>query len=277
MGVPWDWNTTGRPGARAAPSALRSRLYSFTIHAPGLGGDVDFAFRDLGDVRVAPGDPRLTYTRIQAAAAHAYKAGSSPAVFLGGDHSITRWTIEPLVEEGGVGIIVLDAHYDMRSVTEGLTSGSWLWDLYSRHGDLVDALVIGVSDYSNPPYLRERARRAGFRVVPRLELLRRGVEAALEAVDEFLSRNRGVVYLSIDADHLDASVAPGVNAPTPLGLAPWESLQILLHITSRVRPRGIDVNEVVPQLDPQGVTVATVAKLLLYTVHNTLAKWGDGR
>jgi len=30
VGVPWDWSTAGRPGARFAPSAIRSELLSLT-------------------------------------------------------------------------------------------------------------------------------------------------------------------------------------------------------------------------------------------------------
>lgn len=273
LGIPWDWNITGRPGAREAPRALRAVLYSLTPHAPGLGSDAHFTFRDLGDVRVAPGDARLTSTRIIRASKLAYGMGA-PAVFLGGDHSITRWTLEPLVDEGSVGVIVLDAHYDMRSVSEGLTSGSWLWDLYTAHGDLVSALIIGVADYSNPPYLRERAQRAGFTIVHRLELLEKGVERALEAIDEFLEQDHRSLYISIDADHLSITAAPGVNAPTPLGMEPLETLRILLHTTGKAKPRGIDVVEAAPSLDPTGATIGTLARLLAYAVHNTLARWG---
>ena len=77
-------------------------------------------------------------------------------------------------------------------------------------------------------------------------------------------------YISIDVDHLDISHAPGVNSPTPLGMTPWESLRILEYAARKLRPRGVDVVEVTPHHDVAEVTVATAAKLLLYTIHNTL-------
>jgi agmatinase len=189
-------------------------------------------------------------------------------VFLGGDHSITRWTVEPLAENS-LGLLVLDAHYDMRSVEEGLTSGSWLWDLWVAHKGRVKAVIVGVGDFNNPEYLAMRAREAGFKVVPRLKLLE-SLQYALEAVDWLSEQGLENFYINIDVDHLDISHAPGVNSPTPLGMTPWESIRILEYAARKLKPRGVDVVEVTPQHDVAEVTVATAAKLLLYTIHNTM-------
>ncbi len=268
VGVPWDWSTSGRPGSRFAPSKLREWLYRFTRHAPGFT-DFKYDIVDLGDVRVAPGDVSVTSRRIVEAARLAYTRGRIVA-FLGGDHSISRWTVEPLVENG-LGLLVLDAHYDMRSVEEGLTSGSWLWDLWISHKGRVKVVVLGVSDYSNPEYLAMRASEAGFKIVPRLRLLE-GLQEALEAIDWLTEQGLERFYISIDLDHLDISHAPGVNSPTPLGMTPWESLKILEYAARKLKPKGVDVVEIIPQLDVAEITVATAAKLLVYTIHNTLSK-----
>jgi agmatinase len=114
-----------------------------------------------------------------------------------------------------------------------------------------------------------RAREAGFKVVPRLRLLE-SLQYALEAVDWLSEQGLENFYISIDVDHLDISHAPGVNSPTPLGMTPWESLRILEYAARKLKPRGVDVVEVTPQHDVAEVTVATTAKLLLYTIHNTI-------
>ncbi len=265
VGVPWDWSAAGVPGARLAPAKIRGYLRALRPHAPGVGSDFPCRIVDLGDVRVAPGDYEATRPRIVEAARAAYEAGSI-AAFLGGDHSISRWTVEPLASGGeALALLVLDAHYDMRSVSEGLTSGSWLWDLLRSHPSTVRVAVVGVADYSNPPYLWERAREAGALVVPRASLLD-GLEPALEAVDTIASE-AGVGYISIDMDHLDQSYAPGVNSPTPLGLTPPESLAILRHAARRLKPRGVDVAEVTPTVDVGDATSRLAARLLAYTLH----------
>ncbi len=265
VGVPWDWSAAGVPGARLAPQRIRGYLRSLRPHAPGLGSGFPCGILDLGDVRVAPGDLVLTSRRIVEAARRAYASGVV-AVFLGGDHSITRWTLEPLLEGGGeASILVLDAHYDMRSVSEGLTSGSWLWDLAQAHGGRLRIAVVGVADYSNPPYLAGRARDLGALIVPRIQLLG-GLEPALEAVDK-LAEQGGEAYISIDMDHLDQAYAPGVNSPTPLGMSPVESLQVLLYAAEKLKPRGLDVVEVTPTVDVGDSTSRLAARLVAYTLH----------
>ncbi len=272
LGVPWDWSITGRPGSREAPSYLRKQLYKFTTHAPGLYSDIDFFFKDLGNVRIAPGDREITAKRVIEASRLSYDS-SQLSVFLGGDHSITKWTIHPLAEKGRVGIILLDAHYDMRTVSEGYTSGSWLWELYTEHKNKIDALIIGVSDYLNPPYLKKRAEEAGFIVVSRMEILEKGIDQVRSLVKEFIKREHDFIYLSIDTDHLDNSIAPGVNAPNPLGLTSIESYQILSSISESVKIDGIDVTEYSPLLDINDITLQNVTKLLLYTIHKNIIKW----
>jgi agmatinase len=265
VGVPWDWSAAGRPGARLAPARIRAALAGLRPHAPGLGDPFPCPIEDLGDVRIAPGDPAASFPRIVEAARLAYSRGRV-AAFLGGDHSITRWTVEPLASQGPVALLVMDAHYDMRSVEEGLTSGSWLWDLLRAHPGRVRAAVVGVADYANPPYLAGRAREAGVIVVPRSRLLD-GVEPALEAVDRLAEEGAPHAYISIDMDHLAQAHAPGVNSPSPLGMEPRESLAVLLHAAERLAPAGVDVAEVTPTVDVGDATSRLAAVLLAYTLH----------
>ncbi len=267
VGVPWDWSTSGRPGARFAPSRLREWIYRFTRHAPSFM-DFKYNIEDLGDVRIAPGDINITSHRVVEAARIAYSRGRL-AVFLGGDHSISRWTVEPLIRDS-IGLLVLDAHYDMRSVEEGLTSGSWLWDLWIAYKGKVKAIIVGVSDYSNPEYLALRVKEAGFKIVPRLNILK-NLQEALEAIDWLTTQGLERFYISIDMDHLDISHAPGVNSPTPLGMTPWESLKILEYAAQKLKPRGVDVVEITPQLDVAEITIATAAKLLIHVINTTLS------
>jgi Arginase/agmatinase/formimionoglutamate hydrolase, arginase family len=272
VGVPWDWSTAGRPGARFAPSAIRSELLSYTPLSEDLGC-LSVGFDDLGDVDVAGGDPALTGSRAIEAAREAMdvaRGRGTPAVFLGGDHSITAWTARPFVEAGST-TVVLDSHYDLRRLSEGVTSGAWLREL--AESTKVKAVVVGVSDYMNPPYARQRARELGVEVIIRQQLLR--------DLDGSLERLRGLVrgsevYLSIDVDHLAQAYAPGVNSPSPLGMTPQESLAVMEAVASSARVVGIDVTEVVPQLDPSGLTVRLAAALLLRAVHLAIAK-GEAR
>ncbi len=261
VGVPWDWSTAGRPGARYAPANIRSQLYSLRPHAPGLYTG-ELRVRDLGDIDVVPGNYDETGRRVTVVAKHVYGTLRF-TLFIGGDHSITRWTVEPLADTG-VGLLVLDAHYDMRSVREGVTSGSWLYEVKARWRENVDTVIIGVADFLNPSYLESRARELGVRVVAAREVHRKGIEAALEAIDKLAEAGARAYYVSVDMDHLAEAYAHGVNSPSPLGLEPWQTIAILQEAFRKLRPVAADITEVVPAYDVGGATARLAAHIALY-------------
>ncbi len=265
VGVPWDWSTSGRPGARFAPQIIRRYLFSLSIYSPSRKEALDVEFEDLGDVAIAPGDPKISFSRIAEAASEAYKRPL--AVFLGGDHSITRWTLESLLKEDKLlGLLVLDAHYDMRTVEEGMTSGSWLWDLLTAYGDKVRATVIGIQDYMNPGYLAERAKEKKVDIVTRDEIVE-SLELAFEAIDRLKAVGADYYYISIDMDHLCEACAPGVNSPSPLGMTPIESYRIIKYAARSLVPKGIDVTEITPAHDLNDMTSRLAAFLIAHAIH----------
>lgn len=268
-GIPWDWSTAGRPGARFAPSSIRTELYSMSPLSEDLG-ELMWGFDDVGDVDIVGGDLAETGRRVTEASRQLMEAArqrGTPVVFIGGDHSITGWASRPFVQRG-VTLVVLDAHYDIRRPSEGVTSGSWLRELLES-SPKARAIVIGVSEYSNPPYAPSRAKELDIEVISRLELLRDS-RSSLERLSSLISGSE--VYLSIDMDHLAQAFAPGVNSPNPLGMTPFESVTVIDSVTSIARVVGVDVVEVVPSLDPTGSTSKLAAFLLLRAVHGSL-RW----
>ncbi len=268
VGVPWDWSMTGRPGARWAPEAIRRALRGLAVHSPTLG-DLRGRPVDLGDLRVAPGDYEATMGRLERLSS-ALRRRYGFVLYLGGDHSITEHIVAGLAGDGArVGLLVLDAHYDMRSVEEGLTSGMWLWRLHERLGDRLAAAVVGIGEYANPPYLARRAGEAGVLVVPAVEVLRDPL-AALEAVEWLEDQAADVYYVSVDMDHLDQAYAPGVNSPSPLGLTPHHTLTVIEEAFEALSPAATDIVEVVPALDEQGRTVRLAALIAARMIHLAL-------
>ena len=259
LGVPWDWSITGRPGPRFAPQRIRGYLYSLNPHSP-YYGDLSCRPKDFGDVKVAPGDWTVTRARIKSVVSRL--AGEGSLILVGGDHSISYPSLSAVAEAGYINLVLLDHHYDLRSTSEGLTSGSWLYQVLKEHPGRVNALIIGVGDYSNPPYLQRRARELGVGIIPRSALLE-GVEPALEAIDSL----SGPVYLSIDMDHLDQAFAPGVNSPGVMGMTPWDTWRIISRASERLDVRVVDIVEVNPLVDVWDATSRLAAKLVAHIVN----------
>ncbi len=265
LGVPWDWSVTGRPGARFAPHKIRSYLYSLTTFSPSRG-EIRCGILDLGDVKVSPGDWATTRNRVKEAIRGVLSQGKKFLV-LGGDHSITGPVLEALLEHGSVGLFFLDSHYDLRSVGEGYSSGTWLWELYESYGGRsIRTVVVGIEDYSNPAYLSERAAKLGVRVVSLGDIVEEGLQPAFEAIDWLAGEEVDHYYVSVDMDHLGQAYTPGVNAPASIGMTPRETLALLGYTVNKLDPVGVDFTEVTPTVDLGDSTSRLTARLAAATV-----------
>ena len=81
------------------------------------------------------------------------------------------------------------------------------------------------------------------------------------------------LYVSIDLDVLDASVAPGHSLPEPGGLSYRQLRAILVEVARRGRVIGFDVVELNPSRDPSGTT----ARVATWIVTHFLSEIFDQR
>lgn len=257
LGVPWDGAVGGRPGARFAPSRVRSFLYSMPLN-------VDASIVDFGDVDVVIGDHAETMRRTREAAAQALGRVRELLV-IGGDNSVSHPVFQALNEEAGsgAGYVLIDAHPDVRRVTEGLTSGLAV-RMIREANKAMPITVVGYRPHSNPRYLLEEARRLGVEVITMDEVEEEGVGAIIDRVAE---KYRGLsVYLSLDMDAVDPAFAPGVNSPSPGGFTSREAIRMVARLSQELKPRVFDVVEVTPTVDVADLTSSLAAAVLMNAI-----------
>src|SRR5918998_1625298 len=143
----------------------------------------------------------------------------------------------------------LDAHLDLADELDGqrLAHGTWA----CRLGDEVgydDFVALGVRSGTRDEW--QRSKRCLY-ASPELELP--------EAIRARLAGRP--LYLSIDIDVLDPSAAPGTGTPEPPGVTSRELFRFLYGLRG-LNLIGLDVNEILPEVDPAGITAVTGAKLI---------------
>jgi agmatinase len=69
------------------------------------------------------------------------------------------------------------------------------------------------------------------------------------------------IYLSVDIDVLDPSAAPGTGTPEPPGISSTDLFRFLYSLEG-LNVVALDVNEILPEVDPAGITAITGAKLI---------------
>jgi len=253
LGIPFDANSSFRRGPARAPAAIRKALASEGVNAyseRGLhvwpGGPVT----DHGDLRVPPrAGVRAPLDVIERGVAAAV-AQTPRLLILGGDHAITYPVLRAMVKHWGtLSLLHFDAHPDLYPDFEGNRYSHASPMARILEDGLVDRLVqVGIRTYT--PAQAALARQHGVDSYGAWET------AALPR----LSFTKPL-YISIDLDGLDPAFAPGVSHPEPGGL----SVRQLLDIVAAVRaPRlaGVDVVELNPRLDAQGLTAMVAAKLV---------------
>src|SRR6185503_15659966 len=108
---------------------------------------------------------------------------------------------------------------------------------------------VGIRPYANAPSLAAFAKERGVHVVSAADVRSRGMAAV--AKDAVAKAGAGVdhLFLSVDIDGLDQSIAPGCSAPGAGGLSFDEARILVEAVAADPRCRGMDLVEVAPNLD----------------------------
>ena len=261
----------GRPGAAEGPRALRRALANLAWH----GGEAARLY-DAGDVSCDGDgleDAQATYAE---RLADLLRAGHFP-VGLGGGHEIA-WAAYPGLERAltgdprleRLGIVNFDAHLDLRrpEVPGRSTSGTpflQIAEFRAAAGREFRYLCFGASEAANTPALFARARDLGVEVVLDVDA---SAPTAQDRLQRFIAES-SAVYLTFCLDVLPPAVAPGVSAPSGLGVALHRAVALLRDVLGHCSHRGpasklllADIAEFNPRLDPDGRTARTAARLV---------------
>lgn len=256
VGAPFDATTSFRSGTRDGPGAVRRASYNFETYVHRHRIDFrDINVADLGDLDLGA-DP--SYARETIRESFAFIPGGATPIFIGGEHSITP----PIVAEvarrrrGEIGVIVLDAHLDLREEYGGTKYSHACASREILQTDGVAGYAsIGIRSGDLKEYILAEERGINYHSSD--EVRERGIEAVLNAALKEVGCEE--IYLSIDFDGIDPAYAPGVGNPEPFGLTSWD----VRYIVEKVAPEavGLDVCEIAPQFDG-GQTAALGAKLI---------------
>jgi agmatinase len=250
FGAPLDATTSFRSGTGAGPSAVRRLSDSLETYSPALDRDLeDLTLVDLGDLDLGDTGVEEAVEAIADAMTEAASAARLP-VMLGGEHTVSLGGFRGIKRIHPDALLVqLDAHADLRASYEGrpLTHATWAYHAGTEFG--FDSLVqLGLRSGAREEWPRTRDTTWSSR--------------ELELPDAVRARiSDRPVYLTVDIDVLDPSVAPGTGCPEPGGAA-FAELEAFLHGLAGLRVVAVDVVEVAPALDPSEITAAAAAKIV---------------
>lgn len=267
-GVPYDASVLGRKGTREGPAAIREAFRSIANHDPDAGASLEtIRVADLGDVAdLDEQDVRASHLAVTTALAPAM--AGPPMVLLGGDHGLTYAHVRALHEARGgrIGIVVIDAHYDLRSYDDQPTSGTpfrrILEELEGAPVRARNIAEVGIRPFANARSLADHAAAAGVQVFTMGQVRSDGIASVTKEALAAAADGVDHLWLSVDIDGLDQSIASGCSAPGAGGLWFHEAAHLVAAVARHPACRGMDLLEVAPTLDPTGNTARTAAQLV---------------
>lgn len=213
---------------------------------------------DCGNVTADKQDPQEHYRRAQVAAEKIFQSAAT-LITLGGDHGIPIPIMRSLPKDKKVTIVQVDAHLDWRDnvsgVSEGYSSPMRRASEMDWIGDIVQIGMRGVGSGRNNDV--EDARAYGAQLISAYEMHDIGIDAVLDRIPD-----GGPYYLTIDADGLDPTIMPAVNAPTPGGLN-WIQIRKLIHgLVNKGRVLGMDLVEISPAFENGNMSLVHAERLI---------------
>lgn len=254
----------GRIGAAKGPAAIRRALGPQAWHRRNPA-------YDAGDV-VCDGDAlEQAQQKLGERVAMLLGEGHLPLV-LGGGHEIAFGSWQGLAryfEKQGnkvpkIGIINLDAHFDLRDPQYVRSSGT----PFSQIAEQCEArdwpfhyACLGVSRANNTQALFERASELNVLVREDYEFTPTTIGIVMKDIQRFIALCDHL-YLTIDIDVFPACEAPGVSAPAARGV----SLALFEPLVEMIRESGklilADLAELNPDYDIDNRTAKVAARLV---------------
>jgi formiminoglutamase len=253
----------GRVGAALGPTAIRSALANMAWHA-------STALLDKGDI-VAQ-DRLANAQQDFATLLNEALQESSFVVGLGGGHEIAwasylglRQHLDSDSPAKKIGIINFDAHFDLRVPAPQNSSGTPFWQIAQhckQQNHPFHYACLGVSAAANTPALFDIAKATQTRYLSDMECHEAGAKTLLipmlQEIDE--------LYVTICLDAFPASIAPGVSAPSALGISPQFVINMLHWLAQSQKDLGFnwrlaDLAEMNPTFDVNNHTAKLAARL----------------
>ncbi|GAB7024460.1 formimidoylglutamase [Salidesulfovibrio brasiliensis] len=258
IGCPQDHGVRrncGRVGAAKAPQAIREQFYRYKPP-----GDLDgVKLCDMGDIDTL-GELETTHERHYRVVRKMIEDGKKVLV-LGGGNDISYPDVRALAKaEGTVNAVNVDAHLDMRHAGEATSGTPYRQLIEDGHLNPERFHEVAIQQHANSPTYLKEAREMGVRICTITTIRRHGWRNFLETLFPVLEKRP--FFAGLDMDAIRASDAPGVSAPSPLGLTAWEVMEFAAH-ARRHDARIFEITETNPDLDIDGRTVRLAARVML--------------
>ena len=260
LGIPFDFATTYRPGARFGPMGIRqgSRLlrpYNMFLNTYPFD---KLNVCDAGDVNIIPGHIEDSMKVIEEDVYKLVTSKKAVPFIAGGDHSITLPVLRAMHRiYGKVNVVHLDSHFDFWDLDGGkkYTHGTWMRRGFEE-GLINTVIQAGIRGPQFSEEDLEDKDKLGVRSYTIREL-KNDPDRIIREINSLT----GPTYVTIDIDVVDPAYAPGTGTPEVGGLTSFEILEFVRKMRFE-KLVGFDLVEVAPPYDVAEITSMLAANII---------------
>jgi agmatinase len=271
FGIPWDYLTSiDLPNSSIAPEKIRDVTNDIGWTTEQGQPITDFKIADIGNIPIIKDEIEKNLTIIKEFIKKIYQEKENVIpVMIGGDHFCSYPVIKVVGDifdkKDEFGVLLFDAHLDFyqewdKGVYSHATISHRIYDLdYINKNNL---LIVGARDIDIPEL--EIAQSEDLKYLKALELID-GLDIYIERIINYFKKSSiKSLYVSIDIDSIEPSLAPGTGFAMPGGFTYREMWQILREIAKNFEIVGFDLVEVAPNLDLKNkMTCNLAAKIII--------------
>ena len=259
LGAPMNEGSVTPGRYRDAPAVIRSALRRFSTYDLETREEIGLSILDAGDVAIEDMMPAEAFGPVRDAVERC-TSGHALTLLLGGHNGVTRPAAHGLgLPLDQVGLITLDAHFDLRDTDEGPRNGNPIRCLLEDGLPGRNICQIGLAPFANSPKMHSTAEEEGIGVCTIAEVKRRGIVSVL---DEALARisQAEAIMIDFDIDVIDRSQCPGAPGARPGGMPVDMFFAAARHLGRQPKVRLVDLTEFDPGLDVSDITALTAGR-----------------
>lgn len=248
-----------------APALLRATLRRIGRYNVEIRRELASTMHDYGDVAI--GDMSIEEaTPAVAAACKASVAQHPLTLLIGGNNAVTRPGLHGMAEGlrlplEKIGLITLDAHFDMRDTGQGLSNGNPVRALIEDGLPGANIAQIGLAPFANSKAMHDDALAAGNLVVTIGEVRKQGILAAVDRALVHVAHCEALV-IDCDIDVIDRSQFPGAPGARAGGMVAPDFFAASRRLAAEARVKVIDLTEWDPPLDATDLSALMAARWL---------------
>lgn len=259
LGAPLGLGSISPGRCDLAPETLRAAMKRMSVYDLETETDLSsLRIFDDGDVQIEALQPAEALEPIVERMRPLLEAHQL-TMLIGGNNAITR----PAAHAHGlerVGVLTLDAHFDLRDTDCGLTNGNPIQALLEDGLPGAHIAQLGLLPFANTKKAHEKAKHAGIHVVTAAQCKREGLAAVAGFALERLAARCDVIHVDFDIDVVERSAMPGAPGARPGGVAVQEFFDATRLICAHPKVKSVDLTEFDPSLDVAAISALTAAR-----------------